>query len=249
MEVAILFKWGHDADDALVYDDGSYKYRRNKLFPSDDDATAVANARRLAQAAGGSLTAVTLGNGDASWAVARGATRCISASGFMPGLDEAQTAKALSRAVQEAGGFDVVAVADARDASGVAATLAAELGMPAVLGVNSLEACADDSSAITVTRRLGKRLETLRVGTPVVLGISALEAETEIPTVRQMLAAKKVPVDTVEVDCAAEGMRVVGRRRPETQRARMFEGEPAQAVAQLLAELREQEILDAQEVG
>lgn len=123
MKVVIAYKWGRDEEDALVYDDGSIKWKRDKLVASDDDAAAIACARSVAAATGGELVAATLGNGDASWALARGAVSAVSAEGLEPAVDEAQTAANLAAVVAEAGEADLVVIGDAQKSAGVAGPL------------------------------------------------------------------------------------------------------------------------------
>lgn len=244
MDVVLVYKWGRDPEEAFVYDDGTFKYRRDRLVASDDDAAAAACARKLAEATEGHITGVTIGSGDVSWAMARGAARGVSAESLMPSVDDAQTARSLARAIQAAGNADVVVVGNALDAAGVAGVLAAELDLPLVADVQEFEADKEHPGCIIARRKNGKTLQTLRITTPALIAIAATESEKTVPTMKQMLAAKKAPVEKIDATSDESGhVSTVSYRRPEVRRARMFDGTAEEAAQALVNELRAIEAL------
>jgi len=79
-----------------------------------------------------------------------------------------------------------------------------------------------------------------------VLGISAESDTDQMPGMKELLAARKrpltkltlsdlgtAPVDLVSISC----------RKPDSTPSRVFDGEPAQAAAQLVAALRAEGVL------
>ncbi|MDR0593311.1 MAG: hypothetical protein LBG60_08695 [Bifidobacteriaceae bacterium] len=240
MDVACVFKWSRNEPDAWVDPDGTVKWRGAKLIATDDDAAAVAVARRLAQATGGELAGVTIGEGDARWALARGAGRVVCLAEAAPSLDGAATAAALAAAVRGAGRFDVVVMGDGRDQAGVAGTLAALLGLPVVAGVQEAEADPDRPGRLTLRRRLGGAVETLAVPTPALVAVAASAAEESPPGVKQLLAARRLPIEAPAPTGALPAARiaVLRSRAPEARTARLFEGDPAASAAGLVAALR-----------
>lgn len=179
----------------------------------------------------------------------------MSAEGLAPSPDDRQTAEALAQVVEAAGEADVVVMGDARDAAGVAGALAAYLGLPLVAGVRDFAADPDDPGRIVAHRKTDKTLETLLIAVPALITVSAVEDEKNVPSMKQMLAAKKAPVE--KVNCAPNGrqFKVEGRalpateiektaqRRPQVKRARIFDGPVEQAVKDLVAALRADGIL------
>lgn len=244
MNAVVLYKWGRDPDETFVYDDGSTKVLRDRLVSSDDDAAAIVCAREWAQAQSADLTAVTIGNGDVAWAAARGAARSVSAGELMPSVDETVTAEALANAARAAGSADLVVMGDARDTAGVAGAFAALLGLPLVAGVQDFAADPDDSRYVIAHRKADKVIETLRVALPAVIAVAAVEQEKNVPSIKQMLAAKKAPVESVSGASVREAaVSRTGQRCPELHRATIFGDEASQAAAELVAALRADDAL------
>lgn len=245
MNVTVIYKWGRDPDEILVYDDGSYKLRRDRLAANDDDVAAIVSARQLAKGTGGELTAATIGSGDTSWAMARGASRGVVAPELMPSIDNAVTALELEQAVKAAGDAPVVVMGDAQDAAGVAGCLAARLGMPLVAGVMDFAVDPDDEAKLLAHRRNGKTVETIRISTPALITVAATENEKGAPTMKEMLAAKRAPLEKVEGAAIPETtVEVTGHRCPPIHRARIFDGSPAEAADQLIAALKADGVLE-----
>ena len=243
MKILLAYKWGRDEEDAMVYEDGSVKWRRDRLSASDDDAAAIASARATAQATDGEIVAVTLGNGDVSWAMARGAARALHDEGLVPGVDEAQTAARLVALFQSEGGADLIVLADAQKSAGVAGAVAAQLGLPLVSGVRDF-AAADEPGKILAHRATAAGVEELEIGLPAVVSVAAVDTEKNVPSMKAMLAARRAPVTKVDVEDTSVGhVEVTVFRAPVPHLAKLFEGEPEQAAEQLVATLRAEGVL------
>jgi electron transfer flavoprotein beta subunit len=247
VRVSFVYKWAYDPDDALVYDDGSIKWRRGKLVASADDASAIIYARALTHDSAGQLTAITIGNGDVSWALSRGASGALSAESYMPSVDDAQTAQMLAEAVKAAGDADVVVLGDAQAFAGVAGVLGAELGLPLLIGVSDFALDPDSPNCIIAHRSTGEVTETIRVHTPAMLTVAAAGEEIDIPTIKETLAARKLPVDvrkSEDLGTIPETKMVVKESRiPKKRVAHILDGELSLAVDELVATLREKGVL------
>lgn len=244
MDVKLVFKWEHNPDDAQVMADGSMRWFTDNLTPSDDDAAAIACARKIAEDTDGSLTAVTIGNGDVSWALARGAAGALSVDDYAPGLDDAETAAKLANAVKAAGAGDVVIIGDAQDHAGVAPVLAGLLDLPLVSGVNEVHA---EAGGLVAKRVTSAATETIRFQAPALVSVAAIDVEKVFPSMKQKLAAKKLPVDRRTAadagEVAASALAVESARVPAGRTATIFDAAPAEAADALAAALRADGIL------
>lgn len=243
MNITFLYKWGRDVEDAYVRDDASIKWRLDKLVPSDDDAAAIAGVRNVAAVDGNQVTGVTIGNGDVPWAIARGVEKVACADALVPDDDEGRMAEMLAAAVRAAGDYDLVVMGDEQDSAGVAALLAAKLGLPLVAGVNDL-AASENEGEVVAHRTTGKSIDELRIKAPALVTVAAVDSEKETPSIKQMLAAKKKPVEKLEVEAPAPAKTTVDAvRLPEVHRAKIFEGDTSEAVGDLVAALRADGVL------
>jgi len=244
MNVVVVYEWARDPADALVRADGSVDWRGAKFVPGEDDAAVLAVGRAIGAAGGRDVVGVTIGSGDATWALARGVERAFSVPEIPETADDALTAAILAAVVRHVGDVDVVLVGDAVAYPAVAPTLAGALGWPAVLGVADAGVVSD---RLIVTRRVDDREEVLSVATPVVLGVSAASAEKQPPGMKEILAARRRPVvelalsdlDVTPIDRLPER----SARPPVSSAARLFTGTPESCAAQLIAALRADGVL------
>jgi electron transfer flavoprotein beta subunit len=244
MRAVVVYKWARDPGGATVRGDGGVQWRSTKRVAGEDDHAALAVARQVAESAGGDLVGLTVGDGDASWALARGVASAVSVPDAPVLADQSATAAVLAAAVRAAGGADVVVIGDAEEHAQVPAALAGHLGVPALLGVT--EATVVDGR-VQVRRTTGGEVETLTVAGPVVLAVSAAGPEGRAPGMKELLAARKRPVTTLaladlDVPAGAE-LTEGGTRLPEHGTARIFRGEPADTARELVAALRSEGVL------
>lgn len=244
MKIVVVYKWARDPEDAAVRSDGSVDWRGAKMAAGEDDPAAVAVGRAVAAASGGSLVGLTIGDGDASWALARGVEQAVAVPDAPSLADNAATAGLLAAAIGWIGEADVVVIGDAEAYPGVPAVLAGVLGWPALLGVS---AATFAGGRLVATRRAGDREQTVSLGLPAVLGVVAASAEKQAPGMKEVLAARKRPITAVSL--ADLGVAPLGRlesrgtRVPGTGSARIFDGSPASAARQLVAALRADGVL------
>jgi electron transfer flavoprotein beta subunit len=243
MKCVIAFKWAKNPQDARVSADGAVDWRAAKMVATDDDAAAVVVARDLA--AGDELVGLTVGDGDVAWAAARGASSTMSVADVEPNADSAVLGEVLAAGVRRIGGADIVIIGDGVWDQMVAMSLAGQLGWAALAGVVSATAEGD---RLHVTRKSGTGTEVIEVGTPVVLAVAARRAEDKPPGMKDVLTARKKPLEKVTMAdlgvTSVGGVTVRGTALPEAADARIFDGaDPEGAVEQLMTALRSEGVL------
>ncbi|HWR07479.1 hypothetical protein [Sporomusa sp.] len=243
MRIIVVFKWSRNPQDARVGVDGSVDWRGVKMSVSDDDPAAMEIAEAIA--AGGEIIGLTVGDGDAAWAAARGAARTVVVTDALTDVDSSVTGAVLAAAIRRVEGVDAVLIGDSAWDYGVVAALMGQLGWPAVAGVVSAET---EQGCLRVTRKLGSASQVLEVKGPVVLAVSASRAEQNAPGMKEILAARKKPVERlVLADLSLAPVAAVnsrGTRFPDTPPARIIDGnDPVTACEQLMAALRADGVL------
>ena len=243
MKIIVVFKWSRNPQDARVGVDGSVDWRGVKMAASDDDPAAMEIA--VAIAAGGEIIGLTLGDGDVAWAAARGAASTVVVTDALTDVDSSVTGAVLASAIRRIEGVDAVLIGDSAWNYGVVAALTGQLGWPAVAGVVSAET---EQGCLRVTRKMGSVSQVLKVKGPVMLAVSASRDEQNAPGMKEVLAARKKPVERLAladlglVPVAAVNSR--GTRFPDTPPARIIDGnDPVTACEQLMAALRADGVL------
>ncbi len=242
MKTVIVYKWARNAEDAAVRSDGSVDWRNAKMTAGEDDFAALDAAKAIA--GNSQIVGLTIGDGDASWVLARGVKETVSITDAPKLIDNASTASILAAAIKQIGDADVVAIGDSGEYCGVPVVLAGMLGWPVLTNVSS--ACTVDGK-VQITRKHGNSVHTLTVATPVVIAVKAASPEKKIPGMKEQLMARKRPVNKLtlaDINAGSDDRLLSeGTRLPETTAARVFEGEPEVAVAQLVNALREEGVL------
>jgi electron transfer flavoprotein beta subunit len=244
MKIVVVYKWARDPEDAAVRNDGSVDWRDAKMVPGEDDPAAVAVGQALAAAAGCRLVGLTIGDGDPSWALARGVDETVAVPDAPNLIDNAATAEVLAAAVRWIGAVDVVVIGDAEAYPGVPAALAGVLGWPALLGVSTATVA---NGRLEAVRRVDDRAQTVSLGLPAVLAVAAVSADKHPPGMKEVLAARRRPVTAVSLADLGLGpldrLESRGTHVPEVGSARIFEGGPADTARQLVAALRADGVL------
>lgn len=232
------------AADSAVLTEGRFEEHDRYLNPYDLHAIqgAVDLAAKFEDAA---VVAVTAGGSEASSALERamamGADRGVHVVAERP-LDAILTARGLAAAIRRDGGGDVVFTGcKSIDSQGsqVPYRLAALLGWQVVNNVSSL---AYEDGALTVDCE-GERLQ---VGLPCVVGVGKALNKPRDPTLPQLLKARRKQVEALDwealdIEPPGGGTEVLDLR-PAVGRRRgvLLEGDPEEAVAELVRRLREE---------
>ena len=258
MKIVVAYKWAPNPQDASVDDDGVVDWSRAKAAVSEYDPVAVELARRLADATGGEVIGLTAGAKavDASMArkaaLSRGLDRAvIVADESLAGAGTTELGAALAAAVRHIGDVDLVITGDSSvdvGAKMVPTVLAGQLGWPAVSEVTAI---SGEAGLLRVTRDIPGGTQVLEISGPAVLAASTNAAVPRVPGMRDILAAGKKPVETLEVaaldvPAGSTTVTVTGTSRPDLRhrKQQMIDtADPAAAAAELVAALRRAGVL------
>jgi electron transfer flavoprotein beta subunit len=242
MKTIIVYKWARNAEDAAVRNDGSVDWRNAKMTAGEDDFAALEAAKSIAGE--DELIGLTIGDGDASWALARGVQQATLIADASNLIDNASTAAVIAAAIRQIGNVGAVVIGDAEEYAGVPVALAGLLGWPAVANVGSASAVG---GRLQIVRKQGKDEQTISLATPAVIAVSATGPEKKAPGMKEQLLARKRPIAKLALaDIGAGGDDKVlskGTKLPEVKATRIFEGDPASAAGQLVAVLRNEGVL------
>jgi len=166
-------------------------------------------------------------------------------------LDELQTAALIAAAVK-AGGYDLILTGKQEidlDSGQVGPALAECLGIPHVGACVKLEIAADGRSLVA-HRRIEGAEEVVQVPLPALVTADKGLCEMRYPSLPNLMKAKKKPVRVVKAADVPEFQQVVGgvggmrlhtfEPPPERPPGRILDGEPEQAVKELVRLLREE---------
>ena len=235
-----IFKWAMNPHDERVGSDGQIKWLAERPEAGDDDYAAVQAARDAAPDA--ELVGLTMASGDMAFAAARGAERTVAIEGVSILSQPTEVASALANAIKGMGDVSLVSIGDATWSPMVPSLLAAELGWPCILAVDAVR---PEGDALVVTRRFGAGTQDVAVSGPVVLAVAARREEGAKPGMRQVLQARKKPVDTVPASFGdVQTFEAIGVHEPTAQASKLYDGaDPAAAVAQLVSALQSEGVL------
>ena len=240
MTSVAIFKWAMNPHDERIGSDGQIKWLAERPEAGDDDYAAVQVARDAAPDA--ELVGLTMASGDMAFAAARGAERTVAIEGVSILSQPTEVASALANAIKGMGDVSLVSIGDATWSPMVPSLLAAELGWPCILAVDAVR---PEGDALVVTRRFGAGTQDVAVSGPVVLAVAARREEGAKPGMRQVLQARKKPVDTVPASFGdVQTFEAIGVHEPTAQASKLYDGaDPAAAVAQLVSALQSEGVL------
>jgi len=243
MKIVTIFKWSRNPQDARVGMNGTIDWRGVKMAPSDDDPAVMEVAKALA--GDGEIIGLTIGDGDIAWAAARGAERTVVVTDAQTKLDGAVTAAVIAVAVKRIEGVEAVIIGDSAWDYGVVSALMGQLGWPAVAGV---VAASKEGNRLQVTRKIGTTSQVLEIEGPVVLAVMASRKEVNVPGMKEILAARKKPVERLTMKDLGltldRNVNSKGTRFPDTPAAKIIDGsDPVAACKELMAALHSDGVL------
>ncbi|MDD7368818.1 MAG: electron transfer flavoprotein [Berryella intestinalis] len=223
MNIVAAFKVVPDDQDIQVLEDGSLDYSKAKGVVSAYDLNALEFSARIAAETGGSVTAVSAGPVSIDDpklkknVLARGIDELIMAADDGYGdMDARATAAVLASLVERVAAFDLIVCGGGSAdnyAQQVDVQLAAKMGLPVVNGVVKAEV---RGSSLVVERVVEQAVETIEVPLPAVVSVLPDAAEPRIPGMKDILAAGKKPMSTVDAGSAVEGaIEVVSCKAPK----------------------------------
>jgi electron transfer flavoprotein beta subunit len=169
------------------------------------DEYAVEEALKLQEAHGGEVTILCMGPDAATETVRKalsmGADKAIHViDDGLHGSDALATSLALAKAIDKAGGFDLVLLgSESSDArmSVVPAMLAERLGLPQLTFAKEVTINGvDGATKISIKRLTDDGYQVVEASTPAVVSVVEKINEPRYPSFKGIMAAKKKPVET-----------------------------------------------------
>lgn len=244
-KVVVCYKWLLDDADIRVKGSRELDFEKAKYKINEYDRNGIMEGVKLKGADNAELIGVTCGPktaDSAKDALARG----LGSVTYLDhaDLDNRATAKTLAAMIKTIGDVDVVICSESSSdefAQQVPARLAATLGIPFVGYASKVEAAGD---ALKITRKMDDGIENVEVPLPAVIGVLA-EETPPIPSMKQILGAKKKPANKVDLagiglsdgDVAPQ-MTTVSVLAPEVKRKTMHLNAGGKSLADAAAELK-----------
>lgn len=245
MNILVCLKQTFDTEAKIVIDaQGQIDSTGVNLIMNPYDEFAVEEGIRLKEQHGGEVTVISMGGPKVSevlrTALAMGADKAIAIEDpALAGCDEYVTANVLAKAIENLS-YDIIItgrIAIDDGSSQVAVRVAEILGIPSVTTVTKLEV---NGSTATATRDIDGGSEVVEVPLPAVITAQKGLNEPRYPSVAGIMKAKKKELKTLtlaDLGLSAEEakMKVVKLSLPPARQAgRVIQGEPPQAVAELV---------------
>ncbi len=254
VEIIVCFK--HVIDETELRIDrssGKINFEGARTKISDDDKNAIEEAVRIKEKAGGSITAVTVGQADSKKsikeALAMGCDRArLLIDPAFQDEDAIRTAYVLSQGIKKIGKFDVVLCATGSTDmySGIVGPSLAEfLGIPQITYASKITVSGDK---VSVERSLEEGIEVVECAMPVLITVAREINQPRFPTLIQIMSAGKkeiiewnaqaVGIDQSQVGKKGSAVIVEAVTVPKSARKRViFEGtsgETSEKLAQAL---------------
>ncbi len=253
MAVVVAYKYAANPQDASVGADGLVDWSRTKATVSEYDPVAIQVGRNVAAAAGVEVVGISVGTSVVSSSMAK---KSAMAKGLDRGLivvDEsapewnvtkvASALAGLSRKVEDA---DLIITGDASIDDGTqmtSALIAGFLGWPCFQEVTDI---VKTEAGYSITQMIDGGTRTVEISGPVVIATTPDAVVPKSPSMKELLAAGKKPVEQVDVEdleLVDARVSVVGHSRPEStaRKNQVFTG--VDAAGQLVAALRADGVL------
>ena len=221
------------------------------LDPGDEYGLEA--ALRIVEAAGGEVTAVSMGPDEASAAIQRalamGAHRGVLVTDpALRGADVLVTARVLAAAIERAGAFDLV-IGGVESTDGytgtLPSTLAELLGLPSVTFARKIEV---EEGKVRAERQTETGYDVVESPLPAVVTVTSGANEPRYPSLKGIMGAKQKPVDrptAAELGLSADDLTssqsvVVVTDAPGKSAGEILQAGPGAAarIADLLAEAK-----------
>lgn len=253
MSVVVAYKYTTNPQDARVSDDGVVDWSRAKPSMSDYDPVAATLGRELANALSTELVGITVGEKAVGASMAKknamskGFDRgIVVADDATAGWNPTQYASVLAQIVEGLGDVQVVLTGDSSIDNGArmtSALIGGFLDWPVFQDVEKIEP-SDAGLRLTQLTLAGKR--TVDVAGPVVVAATSDAIRVPVPSMKEILAAGKKPVEARELtEFAPAGatLDVTATAKPAARERKheIFTGDSA--VSDLLAALKRDGVL------
>ncbi|MFC1724126.1 electron transfer flavoprotein subunit beta/FixA family protein [candidate division KSB1 bacterium] len=213
-----------------------------KFIINPYDEYAIEEALKVKEAAGGEVTIISIGPERALTEVRKGLAMGADKATLLKCdriLSPFPTARALADELKE-GGYDLIffgkqAVDD--DSTAVGQMVSELLDIPVITHIVKLEV---KDNSITVERELQKGREVIDSSLPAIVTAEKGLNEPRYPSLKGMMMAKKITIDTKEPAFEENGIEILKIEYPPERPEGRIIGEGAEAVSELLRLLKEE---------
>lgn len=204
-KVVVCYKWLRDDADIRVNDKTrQLDFEKAKFKLNEYDRNSIEAGVQIKTAANCELVGVTCGV-DVTASTKDALSRGLDSVSYlnapvMADADSRATAKVLAAMIKSLGDVDVIVCSEGSSdeyAQQTSSRLAAMLGYTSVSFVNSIEV---DGDTLKLSRKLDNGIELVEVKAPVVISVVPDVNDPPIPSVKQILGAKKKPSTEVKLD-------------------------------------------------
>ncbi len=204
-KAVVCYKWLLDDADIRVNEKSrQLDYEKAKFKLNEYDRNGIEAGVQIKTAAGCELVGVTCGvSTEASTkdALSRGldAVFFLNSAAFADS-DSRATARVLAGMIKNIGDVDVIICSEASSdeyAQQAGSRVAALLGIPCVTYVNEIKV---DGDTLQLKRKLDDGMENVEVKAPVLISVVPDVNDPPIPSVKQILGAKKKPATEIKLD-------------------------------------------------
>jgi electron transfer flavoprotein beta subunit len=256
MHVVVLVKYVPNPSGDPPEIGPDHRLRREEAAGALDpsDAPSVEIALRLIEAAGGDVTVVSMGPATAitavSKALAMGADRgLLITDDSLRGADVLATAKVLAAAIARVP-FDLV-VAGVESTDGATGTM--PMTLAAILGVPSATFARHvvvEDRRVRIERQTSFGYDVVECDLPAVVTVTAGIAEPRVPSLRDIVAAKKKPTERLQLaelglghDDVRPTQAITALEFASDTRTGEIVDDPAEAPARILEFLAQAEVI------
>jgi electron transfer flavoprotein beta subunit len=204
MRVAVCYKWVPDEADITIQDNHTLNLMKVKYKISDYDRNALELGAGWQENKGWELLAVSIGDQvEASLkdVLSRGPERAYYVdSSSLKEADSSLTAKVLAAILQKIGNVDLVLCGEGssdRYSQQVGPRIAALLGYASLTYVAKVEITEE---GLKVERKLDDSIEVVKIQGPAVITVLPELNKPRIPSLKQILAAKKKPAEKMSLE-------------------------------------------------
>lgn len=256
MRIAVCCKFTPDTEDIVVEADGSIDAGKAMWKVSDYDLQAIQVGKQLAEASDGDLIAISVGDKKITQSNLTKALLSRGPNSMMAVLEEglfdtdAATVGRLLAAAVRTCGADVVLFGEGsadRYFKQTGVQTGAELGWPTVNNVCEIKYVDGD---LQTKRELENSYQLINLQTPCALSVTASINNPPVPSMREVLAAGKKPVEVrspqdLGIDKLESAYEVVANMAPETpdRKQVVIEGPAEEAVTALIDKLKNESVL------
>jgi electron transfer flavoprotein beta subunit len=204
VRIVVLVKYVPDIEIGYEFTSDRRLDRTGDGLLSQLDEYPLNEARKLAEATGAEVIALTVGPDEAEEALRRalqmGADRAVHVSDdALAGSDAGATARCLAAAIDNLGEVDLILTgAESADAGTglVPIHIAALLQVPALTGATHIEV---GDGSVTIQRDEEDAAYTLRAALPALVSITEQVGEPAYPSAKAVMLARRKPIDVSDL--------------------------------------------------